>query len=166
MTLEREDWLLKDCIMLRNFNLQFNGCSKQFSQLQVLNWPDHSVPEDDSGYLTIEYVLSSINEQSIVTPQSPILIHCSAGTGRTGTAIALYNIIKSMNIIRILNLSPETQNNQIKPFFSVFNVVRKLREQRISMVSSYSQYKFIYDFVIEWIKRNCNLVTGSEMITS
>lgn len=37
---------------------------------------------------------------------------------------------------------------------SVFNTVRKLREQRYGMVSSIEQYKYIYEFSIEWYRKN------------
>lgn len=56
-----------------------------------------------------------------------------------------------MNILRNYN---KTKTNKITPFFSVFNVVRKLREQRFGMVTDSSQYKFIYTFVYEWLVRN------------
>ena len=37
---------------------------------------------------------------------------------------------------------------------NVFNVVRKLREQRYSLVTDTDQYQFIYDFALDWIKKN------------
>jgi protein tyrosine phosphatase len=46
------------------------------------------------------------------------------------------------------------EDKKISPFFSVFNTVRKLREQRNGMLTSHVQYKFIYDFTIEWIRKN------------
>lgn len=65
--------------------------------------------------------------------------------------IAIYNIIKSFSIVKIWNnLTQFTLN----PFMSVFNTVRKLREQRYGMVSSVEQYEYIYKFCIEWYKRN------------
>ena len=36
----------------------------------------------------------------------------------------------------------------------LFNVVRKLREQRYSLVTETDQYQFIYDFTLDWIKKN------------
>jgi protein tyrosine phosphatase len=75
----------------------------------------------------------------------------SGGVGRTGTMIAIYNIIKSFSVIKIWNNLSDTA---IRPFMSVFNTVRKLREQRYGMVSSKEQYKYIYEFCIEWYKRN------------
>lgn len=99
----------------------------------------------------IEQLLIYIQQYICNFADSPILIHCSAGTGRTGSLIAIYNIIKSFSVIKIFNSNMGTK---IKPFFSVFNVVRKLREQRYAMVSSFEQYRFIYDFSIEWLRRN------------
>jgi len=65
--------------------------------------------------------------------------------------IAIYNIIKSFSIVKIWN---NLTQYSLKPFMSVFNSVRKLREQRYGMVSSMEQYKYIYDFCIEWYRRN------------
>jgi protein tyrosine phosphatase len=120
----------------------------------MVNWPDHSTPDEETGYNTLEFILSSINEYKLNFPLSPILTHCSAGTGRTGALIAIYNIIRSLSIVKFINQSLDNKQNRIKPFFSVFNIVRKLREQRMTMVSSYVQYKFIYEFAFEWIRRN------------
>ena len=44
--------------------------------------------------------------------------------------------------------------NLIFPFFSIFNVVRKLKEQRMGMVTTEAQYKYIYEFSVEWVKKN------------
>ena len=121
------------------------------NQIQVINWPDHSEPEKERGYSTIEQVLMLMQENICCNPKSPILLHCSGGIGRTGTMIAIYNIIKSFSIVKIWN---NLTQYSLKPFMSVFNTVRKLREQRYGMVSSMEQYKYIYDFCIEWYSRN------------
>jgi protein tyrosine phosphatase len=138
----------------RDFIIRYNNIEKRVTQLHMLNWPDHSQPEDDaSGFSSIEHLLSCVSETKANFAQSPVLIHCSAGTGRTGTFIAVHNIIRSLQIIKYLNQGVEHQS-RVKAFFSVFNTVRKLREQRLHMVTSQAQYRFIYDFALEWIKRN------------
>ena len=94
----------------------------------MTDWPDGDAPTKKSkkslNYL-IDTFLSSISEGSVA------LVHCSAGVGRTGTFIALC-------IIRLL-----INNNQN---ISIFNEVRKLREQRWGMVHTLSQYEYLYDF--------------------
>ena len=59
-------------------------------QLQATAWPDHSVP--DSPQLVLELV----SEASRLTgsPSGVILVHCSAGVGRTGTFIAVYKLVE------------------------------------------------------------------------
>ncbi len=74
-----------------------------------------------------------------------------AGIGRTGTYIAIYNIIKSLGIICEMN---KESDQKVKPFISVFNIVRKLKEQRMGMVTDVVQYRFIYEFTLNWIKNN------------
>jgi protein tyrosine phosphatase len=41
-----------------------------------------------------------------------------------------------------------------EPIMFIFNVVRKLREQRYSFVTDIEKYKYIYDFALYWIKKN------------
>jgi len=100
---------------------------------------------------------------------SPIIIHCSAGIGRTGTIIALFNILETlMYACHPLNFGELTESqsnhkytkenypqvvNQILRV-SVFGCVRKLREQRLLMVKEKEQYSFLYWFLQKWISTN------------
>lgn len=47
-----------------------------------------------------------------------------------------------------------SQISGVDGFYSVFNTVRKLREQRHMMVNDKEQYKYIYEYVCNWIQRN------------
>jgi protein tyrosine phosphatase len=72
------------------------------------------------------------------------IIHCSAGIGRTGTTAALSHLMISI---------ASQKNNGVKdPVISVFGTVRRLREQRFSMVQMPEQYKFIYQYLQYWLK--------------
>ena len=83
------------------------------------------------------------------------LIFISAGIGRTGTFIAIYNTIKCLNIIKQINKDIGiSQFSGINGFYSVFNTVRKLREQRYTMVNDKEQYRYVYEYVWNWINRN------------
>ena len=78
----------------------------------------------------------------------PIVVHCSAGVGRTGTFISMYYLDKEI----------KTQIKEKKEIirFNIFNLVRKLKEMRICLVQSNSQYNFIYLFVNYLLKRYNN----------
>ena len=52
----------------------------------------------------------------------------------------------------------ELKKMKKEPIMGVFNVVRKLREQRYASVTDVKQYKLIYDFMLYWIKKNYPLV--------
>lgn len=94
-------------------------------QLHYIGWPDHGVPTekpDDFEYLLGELISMMLNS----TKSQKAVVHCSAGIGRTGTTIALAHL---------LILIESQRNSGVKdPKFSIFSVVRRLREQRYLMV--------------------------------
>ena len=99
-------------------------------QFHFTVWPDHGVPIFSSSLLTFinhtkEY---HIPEKS----QSPILVHCSAGVGRTGTFIVLDYFLEHMK-----------ENEKV----NVYKIVAQLRESRCLMVQTKDQYIFIHDAI-------------------
>lgn len=69
--------------------------SRTIVHLQYATWPDHGVPEE-SDYKIIGKILDYIKEYHASSKannnENKIIIHCSAGIGRTGTLIAIYNL--------------------------------------------------------------------------
>ena len=103
--------------------------------LQFVGWPDLSVPSVVSEFYSISYMVEKI-EKKWRQYRGKILVHCSAGVGRTGAIIAVYNMIS--------DVKTEKQ-------VSVFRTVRLLREQRWGMVANEEQYSFIYEYMEHWI---------------
>ena len=110
---------LTDHLTLRTFELsdEFTGLKNfRVTQLHYEGWPDFGVPSGPSmqSFNTmldtfIHYLLSSPNK---------VIVHCSAGVGRTGTLIALSQIIVSL---------AAQKNAEKDPRFSVFSTVRRMR---------------------------------------
>lgn len=71
----------------------------------------------------------------------PIIVHCSAGIGRTGTLIVLFNLMNCVD-----------RQKPTQPFVSVFDTVRKLRDQRFGAVQTSEQYLFIYRFILSYMR--------------
>ena len=147
VTILSQENLFDNCIIKREIIINLNGIKKKLIHIQMLNWPDYSMPNKQNGYLTIHFLIDLISKNRKNYVNSPVVIHCSAGTGRSGTLIAIFNLVKCIMFFKKVNY-----DNHVKPFISVFNIVRKLREQRSGMVSCVEQYKFIYQFVYDWIK--------------
>ena len=59
-------------------------CKLLVTHLQYTSWPDHGVPAKPEHFLNF---VESLRRE--VSPSEPILVHCSAGVGRTGVTIAL-----------------------------------------------------------------------------
>lgn len=69
---------------------------------------------------------------------TPIVIHCSAGVGRTGTFCCLSNSIEQLNLAGTVD---------------VFSMVKKIRDQRAFSVQTPEQYQFCYTGIVEYVIR-------------
>ena len=140
--IEREE-LIPDSVDLKKFKINDD---LEVIQMHILCWQDHGMPNDPNLCNNIFYqMINYIKKQREENNKAPIVVHCSAGVGRTGTVIAIYIILYCLEYLKKLGKSL---------IMNVFNVVRKLREQRYSLVTDTDQYQFIYDFALDWIKKN------------
>uniref|UniRef100_A0A1A7YPL5 Tyrosine-protein phosphatase non-receptor type n=2 Tax=Cyprinodontiformes TaxID=28738 RepID=A0A1A7YPL5_9TELE len=104
---------------------------------QYLSWPDHGVPMEPGGVL---WFLEEVNRtQSTMKDTGPIVVHCSAGIGRTGTIIVIDILI---DIIRRQGLDCD---------IDIPKTIQMVRQQRSGMVQTEAQYKFIYMAVQQFI---------------
>lgn len=78
ISMEHEFYVVDNSILQRSF-LVYNEETKKsenITQLHVLCWPDHSIPEDETGYKTIELLLSYIDDFRSCYDASPVIVHC------------------------------------------------------------------------------------------
>ena len=126
-------------IILREFqllNIYENTKINNMTQIHLTCWEDHSAL--NSNYFDkIIRIIKNIDE---ISNDKTVVIHCSAGVGRTGTFISLYNLYHE--IMKQIN---DKEKEIIK--FSVFNLVRKIKELRMYMVENQNQYILLYKFV-------------------
>jgi len=103
------------------------------TQVQLLCWDDHTA-------LNVNYYNQIISLIKLVDKNSkPVVVHCSAGVGRTGTFICMYNLYQEI----VKQIYVEKSNEII---FSIFNLVRKMKEMRICSVENVKQFSQLYDF--------------------
>ncbi|KAK7461590.1 hypothetical protein BaRGS_00038675, partial [Batillaria attramentaria] len=116
--------------VIRSFVLKATGNSveRHVTQYHYMAWPDHGVPLAASLVDYWRYV------KGRTTSTVPLLVHCSAGVGRTGTFIALDTASEK-----------ESRGDDV----NVKKIVTELREQRALMVQSEAQYKFLHEVILE-----------------
>ncbi|KAH7956006.1 hypothetical protein HPB52_005519 [Rhipicephalus sanguineus] len=101
-------------------------------------WPDHGVPSDPGCVLNF---LHDVNQRQESMPDAgPIVVHCSAGIGRTGTFIVIDMIV---DLIKKQGLSCE---------IDIQRTIQMVRMQRSGMVQTEAQYKFVYLAVEHYIE--------------
>ncbi|KAI7799347.1 putative receptor-type tyrosine-protein phosphatase kappa, partial [Triplophysa rosa] len=118
--------------VVRTFTLERRGFNevREVKQFHFTGWPDHGVPYHATG------LLSFIRRVKISNPPTagPIVVHCSAGAGRTGCYI----------VIDIMLDMAEREG-----VVDIYNCVKALRSRRINMVQTEEQYIFIHDAILE-----------------
>ena len=124
---------------IRNLSLRIGAETKTVWHLWFLSWPDFSVPEDGDRVALLNLLKSSVEKNT--SPGSPRIVHDSAGVGRTGTFIALDYLLNQVKSEAILDVKDDED--------MIYDVVNRLREQRMLMVQMESQYQFLYEIVRE-----------------
>ncbi|XP_016528915.1 tyrosine-protein phosphatase non-receptor type 3 isoform X3 [Poecilia formosa] len=118
----------------RQFTLRHKKLAEEFSvtHLQYVAWPDHGVPDDPSDFLLF---ISSVRERRKAT--EPLMVHCSAGIGRTGVLITMETALSLIDAGR--------------PVFPL-DIVKTLRDQRAMMVQTTCQFQFVCEAILRVYK--------------
>ena len=117
--------------------------SKTVWHLLFSGWPDFDIPENEDRAALLELLKLSVRKNEAAS--NPRIIHCSAGVGRSGTFIALEYLLAQVQAGAVA----QARDNEDM----VYDVVNRLREQRMTMVQSDTQYSFLYDVIIEQYKK-------------
>nr|CTP81302.1 Bm5100 [Brugia malayi] len=107
-------------------------------------WPDHFVAESTPICREIRMLALKFSEKK------PIIVHCSAGIGRTGTFAAIFMAVDRLK-----------HNENL----SIPDIVKELRDQRMHAVQNDQQYLFIYRMVIEILLAEDLLIKSPEIIS-
>ncbi|CAG8578867.1 6525_t:CDS:1 [Paraglomus occultum] len=114
--------------------------TRRVTQLHFMGWADHGVPDSPDALLQL---ISKTNElQQLHADENnartqpdavgPVVVHCSAGVGRTGT---FCTVDSAMALLPIM----DDDSMDL-----VFHIIGFFREQRMRMVQTLRQYQFCY----------------------
>ncbi|XP_056877816.1 receptor-type tyrosine-protein phosphatase O isoform X3 [Takifugu flavidus] len=133
---------------VRKFRLGNADESRDVLHLNYTSWPDHGVPTVNAIESILQFV--HIVRQQANRTKEPIVVHCSAGVGRTGTFIALDRLM---------------QHIREHEFVDILGMVSEMRSHRLSMVQTEEQYVFIHQCVLlMWQKKKQQQSITSEVV--
>jgi len=105
---------------IRTFQVTMSGSSNRplrVTQFHFTAWPDHGVPDYATPILAFHRRVKSHHNPS----RGPLLVHCSAGVGRTGTYMAIDSVLEQVQKEGVVDIA---------------GTVSKMRKQRMKMVQT------------------------------
>ncbi|PSN53142.1 hypothetical protein C0J52_06280 [Blattella germanica] len=111
-------------------------------QFHYSAWPDHGVPPLVRPLLDMVRLVRDTQASETL----PVLVHCSAGCGRTGTICAIDYV---WGLLRAGKLSKD---------FSLYKLVQDMRKQRIAMVQTKEQYVLVHQAVRELFREQLRMI--------
>ncbi|XP_035710661.1 tyrosine-protein phosphatase Lar isoform X4 [Folsomia candida] len=118
--------------------------TREIKQLQFTAWPDHGVPDHPAPFLMFLRRVKYLNPPDC----GPMIVHCSAGVGRTGCFIVIDSMLERMKYDNTVD---------------IYGHVTCLRAQRNYMVQTEDQYIFIHDAIVEAIICGCTEIPADKL---
>lgn len=122
---------------VRELTIQLGGESHQVRHYWYSTWPDHQTPECPAPLLQLVEEVEE-HRKSIPTNAGPIIVHCSAGIGRTGCFIASCIGCQQLRHSRLVD---------------ILGIVCRLRLDRGGMVQTTEQYQFLYATLAQYSRQ-------------
>ncbi|XP_073786320.1 phosphatidylinositol phosphatase PTPRQ isoform X4 [Danio rerio] len=127
----RPDWTV------RALKVERHGSYMIVHHFNYTSWPEHGVPESSSTLVQFVKAVRSNRGHENTT----IVVHCSAGVGRTGVFIALDHLI---------------QHLRDHEFVDIYGLVAELRSERMCMVQNLAQYMFLHQSTLDLLSAKGN----------
>ncbi|XP_064476684.1 receptor-type tyrosine-protein phosphatase mu-like isoform X2 [Ornithodoros turicata] len=117
---------------IRSFKLHKSGAAAKrvVKQFHFTAWPDHGVPAYPFSLMEV----LDLAKATAPSSKAPLLLHCSAGVGRTGTIVLLDMALAMANAEKRVD---------------VMGLLYKLRQQRVNLVETLEQYQFVHEALLD-----------------
>ncbi|XP_064626628.1 receptor-type tyrosine-protein phosphatase F-like isoform X2 [Lineus longissimus] len=116
---------------IRRLQVQRGDVVREIQQFHYMAWPDHGVPTETHS------LLAMMKHVGQIEVDAPMLVHCSAGVGRTGTFFAIREIL---------------MQGQAEGAVDIMKFVLQMRQSRPSMVQTKDQYIYIYTTIGDYLQ--------------
>ncbi|KAF6264870.1 protein-tyrosine phosphatase-like protein [Scenedesmus sp. NREL 46B-D3] len=112
---------------------------------QYANWPDYGIPPATSSVRVLCHALDGCRRAGC-----KIVVHCSAGVGRTGTFVAVDMLLQRLHSLT-LQLHGTVREEDIQAAVDIPGLVASLRKQRRGTVQTAEQYAFVWQALMDEI---------------
>ncbi|XP_057314370.1 receptor-type tyrosine-protein phosphatase S-like isoform X2 [Hydractinia symbiolongicarpus] len=134
--------------VIRKIKVCYENNNHHFTHFHFTSWPDHGCPDYPTLLLNFCY---RVRQLIPYESGKQLLVHCSAGVGRTGS----YIIIDAMlHLVRT------------KQLVDIYNYFESIRGDRVQMVQRIEQYKFVYSAIYEALCCGNTGIMSSEFQTT
>ncbi|KAH9397942.1 hypothetical protein TYRP_019314 [Tyrophagus putrescentiae] len=165
---ERDSFLIKKIHFIKNGRL-----IHRVTQFHFNKWVDFGTPDNAKSLVEfVHTVRTFVNNQKPAERELPIMVHCLAGVGRTGTFIAVDQLLQ--NVLRLHSPSSRRGASKLLHFFQssvkstidIYGLVYRLRNWRPQLVQTEQQYAFIYDCVRYILEHKTELLAADRTISN
>ncbi|XP_063303215.1 phosphatidylinositol phosphatase PTPRQ [Pelobates fuscus] len=118
------DWTTRD------LKVERHGDFMMVRQYNFSSWPEHGVPENATPLIHFVKMVRAGRPHE----NTPTIVHCSAGVGRTGVFVALDHLVQHINH---------------HDFVDIYGLVAELRSERMCMVQNLAQYIFLHQCAVD-----------------
>lgn len=125
-------------LMLQNSTEPFTSL-REIVHIQYEGWPDFGIPAEATAIVSLVKLVDDVARRA-KNAKAPMLVHCSAGCGRTGTFCTVDMVINAID-------SGEGRGDQDL----IYQTVVGIREQRMSLVQTLRQFVLCYECVLHHI---------------
>lgn len=117
-------FIFRDFVLI---DVKNDNKSREIKHMQYTAWPDHGVPDSPQQFLKFTQDVRDNRKD-----ENPVIVHCSAGIGRTGVLVLMETALCLMEAS--------------EPIYPL-EIVKTMREQRAMMIQNASQYRFVCESV-------------------
>jgi len=138
-----------DTYVVRKFRLRKGGDELTVQQFSYEVWPDHGVPSTTKEFLDFRDIVKAATD----TTKAPVVIHCSAGVGRTGTYLTVDRVLDAV------------EAGEKSKDLDIDLSVASARKSRVFMVQTEIQYQFCFKAISAGIRTKLIQLGGAEVAT-
>jgi len=156
-------------ITIRILKLSYNDTEREICHLHYEGWPDFGVPDNSLAIRELVRISLFYQKQNSIS-KGPIVVHCSAGIGRSGSFMAIASIMSNPQFNQLIKNHSQSNYDKGKLLgllypFKIGDIVLLFRQKRHpGIVQTQQQYNFIYSALVDEISNPTTVSEGLNKI--